>query len=672
MREKGRRRRKVVAVAVVVAVASLAGGAVSAEANTVNVSVTGNGSVRDDSGTIDCPAVNCSRTIPPDTQVTLTATPGSGSTFESWAGNCEQFTGNTCIVSGKTPNDSVVATFSAAPPPEPFGLTISPSAPGRFTSTPAGIDCNYGTGLPGPAAAGRCAASFPPGTRVTITPAFPDGWRLASWRGTGTPCVAAPCTFVMDGNRTVGALIVERSLQPGELRLRVQGQGFVVRRGVTGFRCPPSCTVRLARGESTTFVVRDVSQLDPAEAALFPEEQREFTFDHWEGTCARLFEDRTCTVSGAPLDTRTTTAVFRPFGNLQFSVRGNGSVRSNHGGSAGGFPDDRTRTVDCPGRCSVTMRPGFSYAMFAVPDPGFVFDHWEGSCSNIFSLEPDFCVPTEAPGRHRSVAVFRRANRGEGDITTIVQGPGAIFNSSRRICPGTCLENFVSDPDLRSFFLYEARPVGNARFVRWEGCPREVTSTSPDRPDRQDCAPAPVRVFTAARTIRAIFAAQFAVTFDIAGRGRVRDDAGVVCPGQCTQTIRNPGGDVTFRAAPRPGYFFDHWEGYCGRLFEDETCRVNGLSQNVSTRAVFRGLGQTTFTLRGSGTVSGPGLTCRATTCTGNAALPGRSTRYTADAAPGFVFDRWEGYCHWIFENNTCDVPGGADSRTSVAIFRRA
>src|SRR5438874_3899054 len=116
------------------------------------------------------------------------------------------------------------------------------------------------------------------------------------------------------------------------------------------------------------------------------------------------------------------------------------------------------------------MRPGFSYGVFARPDPGFVFDHWEGSCSNILSLQPDYCEPREAPGRHRSIAVFRTRNRGEGDITTIVQGPGEILaNNNRRVCPGRCLDNFVDNPSLITALEYEARPTGSGRFLRWEG-----------------------------------------------------------------------------------------------------------------------------------------------------------------------------------------------------------
>lgn len=74
-------------------------------------------------GGINCPG-ECSASEAPQSSVTLTATPASGSTFTGWSGACSG-TG-TCTVA--LPYDqNVIATFSSAPP--------ATSNPGTMTTT---------------------------------------------------------------------------------------------------------------------------------------------------------------------------------------------------------------------------------------------------------------------------------------------------------------------------------------------------------------------------------------------------------------------------------------------------------------------------------------------------------------------------------------------------------
>lgn len=75
---------------------------------TLTVSITGTGSVA--GGSISCPGT-CSETVSSGTQVTLTATPGSGSTFSGWSGGGCSGTGS-CIVTVNS-NTTVTAPFTA-------------------------------------------------------------------------------------------------------------------------------------------------------------------------------------------------------------------------------------------------------------------------------------------------------------------------------------------------------------------------------------------------------------------------------------------------------------------------------------------------------------------------------------------------------------------------------
>jgi len=92
---------------------------------TVSLAGTGTGAVSDGTGAIACPST-CSHAYPVNGQVTLTASPASGSTFTGWGGACSG-TG-TCQVTMSS-DMNVTATFTAQPPGSPTPvLTAAPTA----------------------------------------------------------------------------------------------------------------------------------------------------------------------------------------------------------------------------------------------------------------------------------------------------------------------------------------------------------------------------------------------------------------------------------------------------------------------------------------------------------------------------------------------------------------
>jgi Divergent InlB B-repeat domain/Lactonase, 7-bladed beta-propeller len=91
---------------------------------TVSLQGTGTGAVSDGTGQISCPS-SCSHTEPVNGQVTLTATPGSGSAFTGWSGACSG-TG-TCKVT-MSADTSVTATFTSNPGSPTPVLTGTPTA----------------------------------------------------------------------------------------------------------------------------------------------------------------------------------------------------------------------------------------------------------------------------------------------------------------------------------------------------------------------------------------------------------------------------------------------------------------------------------------------------------------------------------------------------------------
>jgi phospholipase C len=81
---------------------------------TVTLAGTGQGTVASTPGGINCTSGTCTANFPPNTQITLTETPGANSSFTSWSG-C---TGTTACTFTLTAATTVTATFG---PAGPFG-----------------------------------------------------------------------------------------------------------------------------------------------------------------------------------------------------------------------------------------------------------------------------------------------------------------------------------------------------------------------------------------------------------------------------------------------------------------------------------------------------------------------------------------------------------------------
>ena len=138
--------------------------------NDLSVTLSGKGT-----GAVTCNGAPCAQSYPYGTGVELAATPGTGSDFAGWSGDCSG-TG-ACSVK-MTATLSVTATFTIRK------LTLTVNATGTGTgsvsSSPAGIDaCAVGGG-------GTCSADFDYGTGVTLI-AAPDAGSATTWAGCDAP-----------------------------------------------------------------------------------------------------------------------------------------------------------------------------------------------------------------------------------------------------------------------------------------------------------------------------------------------------------------------------------------------------------------------------------------------------------------------------------------------------
>lgn len=148
---------------------------------------SGSGSVTSAPSGISCGAT-CSASFPLHQNVTLTATPDSGSTFVGWSGDCSG-TGS-CTLAMHAPRQ-VTAQFNAGPP-QTLTVGKSGSGFGFVSSSPAGISCGI-----------QCSASFSGGSTVTLQAAPLEGSSFTGWSGDCSG--AGVCTVTMSAARNVTA-----------------------------------------------------------------------------------------------------------------------------------------------------------------------------------------------------------------------------------------------------------------------------------------------------------------------------------------------------------------------------------------------------------------------------------------------------------------------------------
>ena len=151
----------------------------------VTVNKVGNGNVASADKLLSCGS-KCAAGYNAGSQVTLTASPASGSAFTGWTGACA---GNqaTCSL---TVNEALNVTAAFAPI---YTLSIGRSGSGTVSSSPAAVDCGK-----------TCSAKIVQGTAVTLTATPAAGQHFVNWGGacTGT---APTCTVTVNQNLSVQA-----------------------------------------------------------------------------------------------------------------------------------------------------------------------------------------------------------------------------------------------------------------------------------------------------------------------------------------------------------------------------------------------------------------------------------------------------------------------------------
>jgi YVTN family beta-propeller protein len=207
---------------------------------TVAEAGTGSGQVTSSPAGINCSASSnqCAAPFAIGTQVTLTASAASGSTFAGWSGGGCSGTG-TCVITQTAADTTVTASFN----PVILTVTEAGGGAGLVTSNPQGINCSAGSN--------QCAAPFAAGTQVTLTASASSGSSFAGWSGGGCSGTGT-CIVTMSAAQSVTATF--NVIPSFMLSVVPSGTGSgTLTSSPSGIVCGGTCTASFQTGTQVTL-----------------------------------------------------------------------------------------------------------------------------------------------------------------------------------------------------------------------------------------------------------------------------------------------------------------------------------------------------------------------------------------------------------------------------------
>ncbi len=161
-----------------------------------------------------------------------------------------------------------------------YTLTVTKTAGGDVSSSPAGIDC--GT---------DCTEKYVDGTTVKLTTAPDANRKLSAWSGACSASASTTCAVLLDGDKTVGAAFV---WEKRKLTVTRPGNGHVAASGIScGSGGRTDCTEEYDHGTEVTLSTTADSGYD---------------FASWGGDCSASAASSTCRLTME--EARTASASF--------------------------------------------------------------------------------------------------------------------------------------------------------------------------------------------------------------------------------------------------------------------------------------------------------------------------------------------------------------------------
>ncbi len=276
---------------------------------------------------------DCNEIYDYNTMVTLTAAPGTGSTFTGWSGGGCTGTG-TCVVT-VTAATSVTATFTLNM--HLLTVALAGTGSGAVTSTPAGITCGV-----------DCNQLYNHGTMVSLAAAPSVGSTFTGWSGACTGTGA--CMVTMTAAASVTATFTIKSYA---LTVALAGNGAgSVASSPAGITCGADCTEVYTHG---TVVM------------LTPTAMVGSTFAGWSGACTGT---GACAVTMTAVSAVTATFTLNTFAlTVAKAGTGSGTVTSTPAG------------ISCGADCSEIYNFGQMVMLAQAATTGSTFTGWSGACT---------------------------------------------------------------------------------------------------------------------------------------------------------------------------------------------------------------------------------------------------------------------------------------------------
>ncbi len=526
---------------------------------TLKVTVSGEGSVSADSGTISgCTSAGgpaCEGSYAKGAKVLLTETPGAGSQFNGWGTpQCDESTATTCEVELKG-NEGVAASFVPKAKPK-FKLTVSKSGTGSgtVTSTPAAINCGSGAG---------CEAEFEEGTEVELHQAASSGSEFKEWTGACTG--SGTCKVTMSAAKSVGAVF---NLIPRTLSITKAGTGTGEVKCKFNGGSAGACTSPQPNGTA----VEVIATANPGST--------------FAGFSAGTGSAAACSTSPCSFTLEANSSVTATF---NITVKPKFKLTLSKSGTGAGTVTSTPAGINCGSGagCEAEFEEGTEVTLNQSPAAGSEFKEWTGACSGSGA-----CKVTMSAAKSVG-AVFSPIPR-TLSITKTGTGTGEVkckFNGgSAGACTspqpnGTAVE-VIATANPGSTFAGFSAGTGSAAACSTSPCSFTLEANS-----------------SVTATFNITVKPKFKLTLSKSGTGAgtvTSTPAGINCgSGAGCEAEFEEGTEVTLNQSPAAGSEFKEWTGACSG---SGACKVT-MSAAKSVGAVFSPIPRTlSITKTGTGT----------------------------------------------------------------------
>jgi len=570
--------------------------------STLAITYEGNGTISSSPSGINC-GDSCTDTFDGGTEVTLTATPDDGWTFDQWTGDCNS-NGLVTIDSGKACHaifveEGTQETEVSLTPPY---LKVTKIGEGTITSEPIAINCG-----------GDCTQEYAvPGTEVTLTATPDEGWAFDKWEG---DCDDNGQITITDQGEQCEAIFVQTTV-PFVLNIAITGQGSVLSNPI-GIDCGETCRYDYQSGMEIVLTAT------PDDA---------WGFEGWRGHCDASGK----VVLDGQFNFKQCRAVFVEASKaealdsesgleskaLALEIIGNGTVTSHPSG------------IDCGEDCTEDYVNDTEVTLTPTPDnDDWRFEGWTGDCNS----EGYVFVDTE---KHCE-AIFVDANAEPFTLNVAITGNGSVTSEPTGIdCGATCSKEYATGLEV----ALNAISDNGWKFEGWRGHCDEIGKVVLNGEfNFKQCR----AVFVEASKAEALDSESGleskALALEITGNGTVTSQpSGINCGNDCTENYTN-NTEVTLTSIPNTDWRFEGWTGDCnseGYVFVDTEKRCEAIFVDANAEPFTLNVA---ITGNGSITSEPTGIDC-GTTCSKEYAT-GLEVALNATPDDDWKFEGWRGHC---------------------------